>query len=215
MLPTVRTTEILIERTRIELALDLTTAVDIDDNRTVFMRCQNCDEEFLRPIKFAHLPHNCRRKDGLSYLRQYKPLPRLECQLEHPDAKYPYRKRTTDAGHDLTSVESVIVPHHGMANVQTGIRISAPEGYYYTIDSRSSLYAKKIVPYRATIDATYTGLLHVALMNSSEEDYRVLKGDRIAQMVLHEVHDFDLVPVEEFNPEYTKRALAGFGSSGR
>jgi hypothetical protein len=39
-------------------------------------------------------------------------MPRLECKLEHPKAQYPRRKRVTDAGYDVFSVEEVVIPAH-------------------------------------------------------------------------------------------------------
>jgi len=209
--------EIMVERTKRDLGFDpsgILAANAARDHRTVFMKCTKCGEEFIRPVALLQKQHSCRPVSRFP-LQPVFPLPRLECMLKHPDAKFPYRKRTTDAGHDIFSIEDVNVPRFGMANVHTGIHIACPEGWYYTIDSRSSLYIKSIMPYRAIIDATYTGELRVALMNSSEVDYQVKKGDRIAQIILHQVHDFDLAPVDEFSPEYNKRGEEGFGSTGR
>ena len=58
---------------------------------------------------------------------------KLETRLIHSDAKLPFRKRTTDAGWDLYSVENVVIRPQTTKNAHTGICISAPEGYYYTI----------------------------------------------------------------------------------
>lgn len=209
--------EIMVERTIAEFGFDPTDlrVVDlINDQRTAFMRCRDCGEEFIRPIALIGKKHSCRPVTRHSIYSEYQ-LPRLECVLKHPDAKYPYRKRTTDAGHDIFSIESVVIPHLGMANVHTGIHIACPAGWYYTVEGRSSLWAKNIMPYRGIIDPTYTGELRVAMLNASETDYQVNKGDRIAQIILHKVHDFDLAPVDQFNPEYSKRGEDGFGSSGR
>jgi hypothetical protein len=70
----------------------------------------------------------------------------------------------------------------------------APEGFYYTIEGRSSLWELGILPYRGIIDATYTGPLSVYMLNNSPKDYTVSVGDKIAQIILHRINDFDIVP---------------------
>lgn len=140
---------------------------------------------------------------------------RAEYKFVHEDAKLPFRKRETDAGYDIYSIEDVVVPPHGMANVRTGIIIAVPYGYYFTVDGRSGIAMEGVVPFRGTIDATYCGELKVALENISDTPYYVKKHDRIAQIVLHRQLHMDFTQVETFSPEYNQRGTAGFGSSGK
>lgn len=141
---------------------------------------------------------------------------RIEFKKDHLDAKSPFRKRTTDAGYDLASISDIIIPPGKVVNIDTGLRISAPEGWYFTIDGRSSLFKEGIVPFRGIIDSNYTGPLLVSLYNSSDKDFKVNKDDRIAQMIPHKIHDVDFVQVTDFSPEYfVHRGEAGWGSSGR
>ncbi len=216
--------EILLSKTQTEFNIDLSDVTPNtieNDSRAAFMRCKLCNEEFIRPVALISNGHMCNcnnittEASFRAYLHGPKKLPRIECKLIDPLAKYPYRKRVTDAGHDIASIEDKIVPRLGMVNVRTGIIVVAPTGWYYTIEGRSSLWTKNIAPYHSIIDATYTGELCIALMNSSETDYCVKIGDRIAQIILHQVNNFDLVPVDEFSSDYCKRGTDGFGSSGR
>ena len=142
-------------------------------------------------------------------------IAKLEYKLIHPDAKLPYRKRTTDAGYDLYSIEDIVIYPRVMIDVRTGICISCPAGWYMTIEGRSGMSRMGIIPFRGIIDATYCGELCVALTNISESSYQINKGDRIAQLILHQVHDFQMIKVTEFSPEYNQRGQEGFGSSGR
>jgi deoxyuridine 5'-triphosphate nucleotidohydrolase len=147
-----------------------------------------------------------------------KPHPpiRLEYRVIHPDAKIPFRSRGTDAGYDLFSVDSAIIqPSGGTASVRTGLCISAPPGYYYTIDGRSSLWSKGVFPCRGIIDASYTGPISVYLVNNGSDPYKIEKGDRVAQMILHRIQPVEFDEVEEFSPEYSLRGVNSFGSSGR
>jgi dUTP pyrophosphatase len=144
------------------------------------------------------------------------PVIPLEVVLEHPDAKLPFRKRPTDAGYDIYSVEEkTLIP--GRATVVcTGIHISAPAGFYYTIEGRSSLWRfERVFPNRGIIDATYTGEVVVSLVNVGEKPYHVKVGDRIAQIILHRQYDAEFRVVTEFSPAYNQRGNDGFGSSGK
>ena len=147
--------------------------------------------------------------------RTNKIIVRLETKFIHSDAKLPYRKRDTDAGYDIHAVENVVLKPHSVTTVHTGIQISAPEGFYYTIEGRSSLFKAGINPHRGIIDATYTGEVVVALVSMSDEPYEVKIGDRIAQIVLHKYYDADFALVAEFSAQYDQRGTDGFGSSGR
>lgn len=140
---------------------------------------------------------------------------RLECKIIHKDGKLPFRKRVTDAGYDLFSIEDCVIPSHGMKDVRTGIIIAAPPGYYITVEGRSGMARQGVMPFRGIIDATYCGEMMVALMNISNQDYHVKKHDRIAQIILHEQIHADFSFVEEFGPDYNQRGTSGFGDSGR
>ena len=63
------------------------------------------------------------------------------------------------------------------------------------------------------IDADYQGSIIVHLVNTSEEDYTVKQGDRIAQLVIMPIHNIMWTPVMEFTV-VTKRNVGGFGSTG-
>jgi dUTP pyrophosphatase len=71
------------------------------------------------------------------------------------------------------------------------------------------------MPSHGIIDAGYCGELQVALFNYTNDPYEVKKYDRVAQIILHKVYNFDLALVDEFGPDYNSRGIAGFGSSGR
>jgi len=203
--------------------------INIDDlspesYKQVYVKCQSCNEEFLRERRLVAHHHACQ-----AYLSCEKPSgdrhrawpvyeishKRLECKKLHPNAKLPFRSRTTDAGYDISSIESVVIPPHGTATVATGIALSAPSGYYYTIDGRSSLWMKGIIPFRGIVDGTYTGPLIVVLMNTTDKPYVVEVNDRIAQIILHEILHCDITIVEEFSDEYNQRGERGFGSTGK
>lgn len=142
------------------------------------------------------------------------PIP-CEVRLIHTDARLPKRGKPTDAGYDIFSVAKVVIEPGETVTVPTGIELSVPEGFYYTMEGRSSLNRAKVFVVRPIIDATYTGEAQVILRNDGNRTYTVEVGDRPAQIILHSVLDMNFTTVKEFSPEYNKRGKAGWGSSGR
>lgn len=140
---------------------------------------------------------------------------RLECVKLHPDAIIPSKKRFTDVGYDVSSIKDYVLEPLSTISIDTGISLSAPPGYFYTVDGRSSLWSKGILPFRGIIDATYTGPLIVGLFNMSRNLYEIKKGDRIAQLILAPIIHADIEVVDQFSPRYNQRGSLGFGSSGR
>lgn len=140
---------------------------------------------------------------------------RLEVQLIDAKARIPFRKRVTDAGYDLYSVEDLGLAPGRATLVRTGIKIACPQGFYYTIEGRSSLWMQGIFPNRGIIDATYTGEVIVSLVNVTDSVFQIKEGDRVAQIILHRQYDAAFEVVEKFSPAYDKRGTAGFGSSGK
>jgi dUTP pyrophosphatase len=106
------------------------------------------------------------------------------------------------------------VPAHGRFQFHTGISIELPGGLGATVKPRSGLALHHGVwAIDGSIDQDYRGELKVLLYNSSPEPYRVLPGDKIAQLVIFPVPRVAIEQVEELT--MTGRGNRGFGSSGR
>src|SRR5437588_9404213 len=61
------------------------------------------------------------------------------------------------------------------------------------------------------IESDYTGELRVLLRNNIKRNYQIRKGDRIAQIIVTQIDDSDLIEVDELRG--TERANKGFGST--
>lgn len=129
--------------------------------------------------------------------------------------KLPAKKKKEDAGYDIVSAETAVIPAGGRYNFHTGVRMAVPYGWYYEIKGRSGLGFSGVEPFIGTLDATYNGFLRVLLFNFSDTDYHVNKGDRIAQILFHKQVEMVAVEVDKFSPDYDKRGTSGFGSSGK
>lgn len=120
-----------------------------------------------------------------------------------------------DAGADLRSSVSGVVPARGRETFPTGVSLALPAGYVALVHPRSGLAAKHgitVLNAPGTVDAGYRGEISVTLYNSSDDDFAVSKGDRIAQIVFQEFVEVEFVQVQEL-PQ-THRGSGGFGSTG-
>ena len=131
------------------------------------------------------------------------------------EAVLPRRAYAGDAGIDLAACERVELPPGGRALVPTGLAVAIPEGHAGFVQPRSGLAAKhgiSIVNTPGLVDSGYRGELLVNLLNTDERDAFVVEpGMRIAQLVVLEIPDVELVEVDEL-PE-SERGVRGFGSS--
>ena len=102
------------------------------------------------------------------------------------------------------------------ALVPTGLAIALPEGFEAQVRPRSGLAAKHgvtVLNAPGTVDADYRGEISVILINHGSAPFTIARGERIAQMVIAEVANAELVPVVLLAP--TGRGGGGFGSTGR
>ena len=99
--------------------------------------------------------------------------------------------------------------------IKTGLQIELQKGYEAQVRPRSGLSLKKgitVLNSPGTIDADYRGEIGVILINLSNENFDILSGDRIAQLVIskHERIEWELSK----SIDKTKRGDKGFGSTG-
>ena len=119
----------------------------------------------------------------------------------------------TDAGADLRSPVEAVVPAHGSAVIDTGVHVEIPEGYTIFLKSKSGLNVKHNLIGEGVVDALYTGSIKVKLYNLGDNDYQILRGDKIIQMVILPCTHCEFTQVDKFAE--TERGDGGFGSTGR
>ncbi len=108
----------------------------------------------------------------------------------------------------LRSLERRLIP--------TGLIFEIPEGYEVQVRPRSGLalkYGISVLNTPGTIDAGYRGEIGIILVNLSKDNYTILPGEKIAQLVLVKVEKANLELVEEFT-NTTDRGSDGYGSTG-
>lgn len=133
----------------------------------------------------------------------------------HDDAILPVQAHNGDAGVDLCSIEHVILPSKHWGCIKTGLAIELPSGYEAQVRPRSGLASKHgvtVLNAPGTIDSGYRGEIGVILINHGFQDFEIMPGMKIAQMVIarHETVSFtDADALSE-----TERGVGGFGSTG-
>ena len=135
-----------------------------------------------------------------------------------PDLPLPAYAHPGDAGADLVAREDVLLPAGGgRALVPTGIALAIPAGWAGFVQPRSGLalrHGVTVLNSPGLIDAGYRDELKVVLVNTDPSvDYRVHRGDRIAQLVLRPVASARFEVVDELPASH--RDTGGFGSTGR
>lgn len=122
----------------------------------------------------------------------------------------------SDAAADLYALEDVAVPGKTYGNkIRTGVNIQLPEGWLAMILPRSSIGAK--TPLRLSnsvglIDSGYRGELGILYDNTSDFNYDIKKGDRIAQLLVMPSYRFKAQIVDSLKD--SDRGAGGFGSTG-
>ena len=128
----------------------------------------------------------------------------------------PKKAHPDDAGYDLYSrIDAVLEPLSGMA-IPVGFAMELPTGYEAQIRPRSGLAAKHHITVTnspGTIDANFRGEVKAILYNLGKEPFTIKRGDRIAQMVICELPEINLIKATELSE--TDRNTNGFGSTGK
>lgn len=99
--------------------------------------------------------------------------------------------------------------------VPCGFSMELPQGYEAQVRSRSGMALKNqvvVMNSPGTVDSDYRGEMGVILGNLGIEGFRIMHGDRIAQMVIARVEQLQIVEAKELST--TQRGAGGFGSTG-
>lgn len=132
----------------------------------------------------------------------------------HPDAKTPVYASDGAAGADLYSVEDWIIDAGKTRVVKVGLKFRLPVGWEAQIRSRSGMASRGLIVANSpgTVDSDYRGEIGVIMHNNTDAMQRIVKGDRIAQVVFKQAPRLPIVPGLVAND--TARGEGGFGSTG-
>lgn len=141
----------------------------------------------------------------------------VNIQLLTEDAKTPTYSHPNDAGADVYANETITIEAGKTTRVSTGIAVAAPIGYMINAYPRSGMSEKtplRISNSVGVIDSDYRGEVKILFTNIGTESYTIIKGERIAQLVICQSPRMRWIPTEDINSIEGNRN-GGFGSSGK
>ncbi|WP_341366972.1 dUTP diphosphatase [Yoonia sp. BS5-3] len=116
---------------------------------------------------------------------------------------------------NLTDQQDLLLKVGCHTLIPTGLRMAVPAGFEVQIRPRSGLalrYGITLLNSPGTIDSDYRGPVGVILVNLGQEDFTIMHGMRIAQMVVAPVAQAQFMVTSALDD--TARGSGGFGSTG-
>jgi dUTP pyrophosphatase len=126
----------------------------------------------------------------------------------------PSKAHEGDAGFDVFSMEDVTIHPNCGHTFALGFSVAVPEGYVGRISERSGMASRHgIVTIGNMIDSGYRGEAHAVLWNIGNQPVPIVKGQKIAQLILMRCYTGRSVAVAA-TFSGTERSEGGFGSTG-
>ena len=116
----------------------------------------------------------------------------------------------------------IIIPAHGRVNIPSGVRSYISPSVALEAQNKSGIATKHGLVYgAATADANYQGIIHVSLINTSNDTVKINLGAKAVQFIpriidTSVVEVFDNISLDEFYKdfEFSNRGDGAFGSTG-
>ena len=122
----------------------------------------------------------------------------------------PRRNTIGSAGYDFKAPETVVIPAHKYIQFDSGVRVEMRPGYVLNLYIRSSLGRRGLTLTNSVgiIDSDFKGIIQAFIMNNSDEDYTIYKGERYMQGIFTRYFVTDDDFVEDLR-------TGGIGSTGK
>lgn len=146
------------------------------------------------------------------------------CRIDPEGSGLNSPQKSGDIGWDLEAAEDIIIPLHGQVSVPTNVRVKLPDDTWGEIRARSSIAIKGLLVEAGILDNGYTGPLWIVLRNMNHKqngnlacdwggNVYIKKGERIAQLVLHQAIWASGLEVTHIEDD-PRRGNLSFGSTG-
>ena len=113
--------------------------------------------------------------------------------------------------------EELVIPAGGRAQVPSGIAVEPPApdmaGFVYSRSGLGAVQGLTVAQGVGVIDPDYRGEICVFLLNTSGEERRLRRGERVAQLVFQPIVRAQVEVAEALGE--TERGAGGFGHTGR
>jgi len=139
---------------------------------------------------------------------------KVKIKLLYKDTKVPAYGRSGDAGLDLYSREKVVLQPGQRHSFKLGFALELPIDTVALMWDRSGMATKYGIHSMAgVIDSNYRGEVNVLLHNTSDQNYAIEVGDKIAQMLIQKYESAEFEVVDELQD--SERGDKGWFSSGK
>jgi len=168
------------------------------------------------PPYLVGYPHYRTMEGAIDYLLDAHVADKEGAYLLYTDGGIQPPVYSGDVGYDLSCMEDcTLVPGQGkkLALGKDGdLCIACPAGYWFSMFPRGSTVARGLRVAQTVVDSGYRGPLYAFVMNDSNVNVTVNKGDRLVQLVLFKA---EVLPLKKLAvlPD-SERGTNGFGSSG-
>ncbi len=137
---------------------------------------------------------------------------------EFADVELPHYATAGSAGMDIRAAikEDLIIEQGKVELIPTNLSVEIPVGYEIQVRPRSGLAANHsigILNSPGTIDSDYRGEVKIIVMNFGKENFKISRGDRIAQLIVSKVYTAKIEEVKNLNSSH--RGEGGFGHTGK
>lgn len=134
------------------------------------------------------------------------------------DVPLPSYSTKGSAGLDIraTVENDIIIEPSKIGLIPTNLIFEIPPNYEIQVRPRSGLALNNgigILNSPGTIDSDYRGEVKIILINLGNKEFKISRGDRIAQLILSKVYNADIFEVDELNESH--RGKGGFGHTGK
>ncbi len=129
------------------------------------------------------------------------------------DAVIPKYAYDGDAAMDLYSAEEFVLKSGERKLISTGIAMEIPRNHVGLIWDKSGLAAKNGIHIMAgVVDSNYRGEIKVVVKNLGDDDFKIEKNSKIAQMIVQPFLSVKIEEVKELSK--SNRGDGGFGHTG-
>ena len=131
----------------------------------------------------------------------------MEVKQLSRDRHLPMKSAPESVGYEIWPSCDMILKSRTVTNVHTGVLVNLPLGYAGVIYNKLGLAQEGIVVVPYILDANSQGPLNLVMHNTGEKDYKVLKENPLAQLVIHRVAALPVchaVPPVTFTTEYSE-----------
>ena len=142
---------------------------------------------------------------------------RIRVRLLDEGVRLPLYQTSGASGFDFEAClrDDVVLKPYRSALIPTGLVFEIPSGYELQVRSRSGLALNSgiiVLNSPGTVDSDYRGEVRIILFNSSDREFIVRNGDRVAQGVVCRTERCEFEACDALSD--SQRHSGGFGSTG-